>query len=192
MSDLSIPIERALVALGEQLAAEGVEVRLVVVGGAALNLLGVVERTTRDVDVIAIATPIPGGMRLVPPVPMPPILARGIATVARDLQLAPNWMNVAVAGQWQTGLPSGMDGRLSWRQFASLWVGLAGRRDLIAFKVYAAADQTGPDSRHMQDLLALAPTDAELRHAAEWIATQDPTIDHIVTRVIDHVRAHLR
>ena len=36
------------------LAAEGVEVGIVVVGGTALNLLGIVQRTTNDVDVLAI------------------------------------------------------------------------------------------------------------------------------------------
>lgn len=40
-------IERGLVAVGELLAAEGVEVGVVVVGGTALNLLGLVQRTPR-------------------------------------------------------------------------------------------------------------------------------------------------
>ena len=47
-------IERALRAVGELLTAERAEVGIIVVGGTALNLLGIVERTTRDVDVLAI------------------------------------------------------------------------------------------------------------------------------------------
>lgn len=49
---LAREIERVLSALGDQLDA-GAEVSLVLVGGAALALLGVVERATYDVDVIA-------------------------------------------------------------------------------------------------------------------------------------------
>ena len=51
---LPAEIERHLEAVGELLSAEGAEVGIVVVGGTALNLLGVVKRTTRDVDVLAI------------------------------------------------------------------------------------------------------------------------------------------
>jgi len=192
MDHVSVPIERALTALGEQLSAESVELRIVVVGGAALNLLGIVRRTTRDEDVIALATSGPSGMQLQNPDPLPEALTRGIRIVARDLQIPPDWMNSAVAGQWQTGLPAAMEQRLTWRQFGALWVGLAGRADLVALKVYAAADQPGPDSRHMQDLFALAPSEAELAGAATWIETQDPTIGPIVAKVMDHVRAHLR
>ena len=50
---IHLDIEKALDALGELLTAEGTEFGIVVLGGAALNLLGIVERTTRDVDVLA-------------------------------------------------------------------------------------------------------------------------------------------
>ena len=51
----SLDIERALHALGELLALDGIEFGVIVLGGAALNLLGIVERATRDVDVLAIS-----------------------------------------------------------------------------------------------------------------------------------------
>jgi hypothetical protein len=41
-------IEKALRGVGEILASEGLAYAIVVVGGAALNLLGIVERTTTD------------------------------------------------------------------------------------------------------------------------------------------------
>ena len=53
--------------IGELLDAEGARAYVVVVGGAALNLLGVVERPTRDVDVIALGVPETGAMRLTKP-----------------------------------------------------------------------------------------------------------------------------
>lgn len=190
--DTFIPIEPALAALGALLEAEGCEVRVVVVGGAALGLLGVVERPTRDVDVLAIAVERDGVVRLAPPEPLPQALERGILTVARDLALPINWMNAVVASQWKTGLPPGLDAGMQWRRYGGLSVGLPDRLPLVCLKLYAAADQAGPESRHFQDLVALMPAETELARAAVWIETQDPTIGYIVAKVIAHARTQLR
>jgi len=112
--DVTIPIERALSAVGELLAADGQEVRVVLVGGAALNLLGTIERATRDVDVIALGEVSAATVRLVPPESLPPALERAIATVARDLDMPPNWMNTVVASQWRTGLPPRFAEGVEW------------------------------------------------------------------------------
>jgi hypothetical protein len=183
-----LPIERALAAVGELLAADGHEIRIVVVGGAALYLLGVVQRATEDVDVIALGRTADDGITLSTPEPLPPALAQAIARVARDFDLPPKWMNTMVASQWRTGLPPGFEREVIWRRFGGLLVGLPARFTFVCLKLYAAADQTGPESRHFQDLTALAPTAAELEQAAEWIRTQDPTIDGIVAKVVAHVR----
>jgi len=61
---------RLLTALGERLAFERQHVELVVIGGAALTILGFVDRTTRDVDVVAL---LDGGV-LAPAKPLPPPL----------------------------------------------------------------------------------------------------------------------
>jgi hypothetical protein len=187
-------IERGLAAVGEWLASEGVEVGIAVVGGTALNLLGIVERTTSDVDVLAILRREgdPGGT-LVPPEPLPEPLRRAIGRVARDFQLPPDWMNTVVALQWQTGLPPGLEGRLHWKQYGGLRVGLADRVDLIFLKLYAAADSGGPTSVHVQDLLALHPSDRDLEAAAIWVGEQDPTpaFANILVEVMDYVRQRL-
>jgi hypothetical protein len=188
---LSGEIESALGAVGELLAAERADVGIVV-GGTALNLLGIVERTTRDVDVLAVVRgkDQSGGVVLTPPDPLPESLQRAIETVARDLGLAGDWMNTVVGLQWQTGLPPGLERRLHWRQYGGPTVGLVDRYDLIFFKLYAAADSGGPSSVHFQDLLALRPTEGELSAAATWMRGQDPTPDFsaILRQVIDHVR----
>lgn len=100
-------------------------------------------------------------------------------------------MNTTVAGQWQTGMPPGFASRVTWNRHAALWVGVAGRLDLIYLKLYAAADDTGPTSRHFTDLLALRPTAAELEAARAWITrTQDPsptmaaTLERMAARVL--------
>lgn len=189
--DTHFTLDRALGAVGEILERRSQTAAIVVVGGTALNLLGVVDRFTRDVDVIAIATPNPKGApgHIRPPDPLPNALQEAVQTVSRDLRLPADWLNTTVAMQWKTGLPPGFPTRVHWQRHAGLWIGLAGRLDLIHLKLYAAADDVGPQSRHFQDLLALRPTFAELSQARDWIKTQDgsPEMAEIVDQVIAHV-----
>ncbi len=165
-------LEDALRAVGELLKAEGASAAIVVVGGASLSLLGLIGRTTRDVDVIARVRETAPSDRLIPPEPMPEPLVRAIGTVARDFGLPSDWMNTDVALQWRSGLPPGLAEDLVWRQYAALRVGLAGRRSLIALKLFAAVD-SGPEGVHFQDLTRLRPTEKELSEAAVWVRTQD-------------------
>lgn len=190
--DTAFSLDTALHATGELLARRGQAAAIVVVGGTALNLLRVVERATRDVDVIATGTLQRDGppTDIQPPEPLPKALTDAIATVARDLGLPADWMNTTVAGQWQTGLPPGFASRITWNRDAGLWVGVAGRLDLIYLKLYAAADDTGPASRHFADLRALRPTAEELAAARAWISeTQDPTPTMATT--LERITAHV-
>lgn len=188
-------IHDALQRVGELLAADGDPLAIVILGGAALNLLHIVERPTVDVDILAFATPDAGNAPRAesmqpPPVPVPERLRRAAEQVARDLGLPADWLNTGPALQWRTGLPPGLAARVDWRQFAGLWVGLVDRRDLIFFKLFAAADAVGPQSVHFQDLLRLRPTAAELSDAATWVRTQDAAEEF--ARVLDRVVAHCR
>lgn len=128
------------------------------------------------------------------PDPLPEPLRRAAATVARDFELPADWLNTDVAGQWDTGLPPGLEKRVHWRPFLGLEVGIVDRRDLVFFKLYAAADDLGPESVHYQDLLALRPTDRELQAAAEWVRQQDPSpaFAAAVRKVLDHARHDAR
>ncbi len=185
-------IERALKAVGERLAADGESVSVVVLGGAAMNLHGIVQRATTDVDILARVVDDEG--TIAHPDPLPEALHRAAAAVARDLRLRDDWMNTAVAGQWELGLPEGLADRLEWRMYGALRVGLVSRRDLIYFKLYASADQTGPESVHARDLLALLPTRGELAGAAEWVRAQDasPDFHRVVAEVVEYVDGALR
>jgi hypothetical protein len=184
-------IEAALTALGERLAHAQEPCAIVVLGGAALNLLAIVDRPTIDVDVLARANDT-GALR--PPDPLPETLCRAIAAVARDRGLLENWMNTTVADQWRFGLPPGLAERIEWRTFSALRVGIVGRRDLICFKLYASSDQTGPDNVHVRDLLALKPDAEDLEWAAEWVRAQDssPEFQAVVTQVVAYVQDALR
>jgi hypothetical protein len=95
-------IENALQAVGELLAADAHRFGIVVIGGAALSLLGVVDRATRDVDIVAFAKNYGQPENLErPPLPLPPELASAIAQVARDLvALNPADDELAIASRW--------------------------------------------------------------------------------------------
>lgn len=188
----STDAERALDAVGQILQAEGFEFAIVVIGGAALQLLGVVQRTTRDVDVVALGDP-PSANRPSlsdPGDELPDPLLRAREIVAEDFGLDSDWLNLGPALQWKQGLPPGFEGRVRWRRYHSLTVGIADRRDLIAFKLYAAADSAGPSSVHFQDLIALKPSTEEIDWAAGWVRTQDiaPEFRAVLTQAVDHVK----
>jgi len=72
-------------------------------------------------------------------------------------------------------------------------VGLVDRYDLIFFKLFAAADSTGPRSVHYRDLAALRPTAKELSEAADWVRTQDASIEFaaVLEQVLTYARENL-
>lgn len=192
MSSHFLPIEEALEAVGDLLRAQGETASVVIVGGAAMNLLGIVDRTTSDVDVIARAFHDQDGLlHLSPAEPFPESLRAAIRTVARDFDLPDDWMNAEVGAQWVQGLPPWIQNDIEWRRYGGLDVGLVGRRTLVALKLFASVD-SGPASVHVQDLLALTPTDDELEESRSWVTMQDayPGFTAMISQVIEHVRRH--
>lgn len=162
--------EGLLAALGEQLAAAQERFEIVVIGGSALLALGVVERATRDVDIVALRS----GSELRNPAPLPEALQVARDRVARDFSLPEDWLNTGPADLLDLGLPEGFIDRLETRPCGDyLTVHFASRLDQIHFKLYAAVDQ-GP-GKHSEDLEALAPTHEELLQAARWSRTHDPS-----------------
>jgi hypothetical protein len=85
MSDIASKdaADRLFVALGEQLAAAGERYELVVIGGSGLLALGIIERSTRDVDLLAVRS----GDELDSAEPLPKKLATARDRVARDFSL---------------------------------------------------------------------------------------------------------
>lgn len=171
-------LERALRLLAARLdLAETVPVRLVVCGGSALIALGLIVRTTQDVDVVALMD---SNCRLLSPVPLPEFLIKAAKEVARDLGFVENWLNNGpsrdAGGLFQLGLPEGIVDRLEERTYGPrLTAFFVGRFDQIHFKLYAAADRS--DGTHLNDLLLLEPSDAEMEAAARWAMTHDVSPD---------------
>jgi hypothetical protein len=168
-------IEKILSALGEILDAGGISIpELVVCGGSALNVLGLVQRTTKDVDVVAFAERNAQGLVvLLKAEPFPAGLAEAAKKVARDFNLPNNWLNAGPTSTLDFGFPVRLMNRVETRRYGKrLTIHFLGRYDQICFKLYAAVDDGGP-GKHLSDLGALKPNAKELLEAAEWSITHD-------------------
>lgn len=162
--------DRLLFALGEQLEAQGAQLDLVVVGGSALLAVGLISRSTRDVDVLALLRK----DRLVDPRPLPEALEVARDRVARDFGLPTSWLNSGPADLLDFGLPDGFVDRLERRDYGTaLRAHFASRFDQIHLKLYAMAD--GLSGKHEADLRDLQPAEEELLTAARWTLTHDPS-----------------
>ena len=158
---------------GRLMLAGAPPVHLVVCGGAAMIATGLLRRTTRDVDIVAMLDD--GGRRLVAPVPLPDYLVKAAGEVSEVLGLPTEWLNNGpsrdAGGLFQMGLPEGLQARLHSREYGTrLTVWFIDRLDQVHFKLYAAVDRGG---YHVADLDALRPTVEELRQAARWALTHD-------------------
>lgn len=162
--------DRLLSALDRRLSLVGERLELVVIGGAALIALGLVERATRDVAVVALLF----DGSLVSATPLPPAVVEARDRVAADFGLDEQWLNSGPTELLRWGLPEGFVGRLTSRSYGEgLTAHFASRFDQIHFKLYALVDQ-GP-GRHEADLLALSPERDELLAAAHWARSHDPS-----------------
>lgn len=163
-------LEEALETLGEVLAEQGRHAELAVIGGGSLLLSQLLERPTKDLDVVALV--VAGQYRRAHP--FPDFLAAAVRDVADATGLAPNWLNPGPTNLLDFGLPLGFEQRATRRRFGGLTLHVASRKDQICFKLYASVDQ-GPQSKHAKDLEKLRPSPEELRWAGEWCQTQDPS-----------------
>jgi hypothetical protein len=146
------------------LAERGLRFEAVVIGGTALNLLGIVRRTTRDCDVLHPA--IPDSIA---------VAAREFAAVRRRAgdSLQDDWLNNGPA-RLVDDLPSGWQQRLivAFEGKAILLRSL-GRLDLLRSKLFGLCDR----ARDLGDCVALAPTHDELDAITPWLIEQDGNPD---------------
>jgi len=158
----------ALELLENRLAkANSEKIELVVCGGSALITMKLVSRTTKDIDIVARIA----NNKLIDPDPLPEVLVKSAAAVTQNLDLPPDWLNTGPADLFKMGLPVGFQSRLEPKQIGELLtVYFISRLDQIHFKLYASVDRGG---YHIEDLLALNPTDDELLNAANWCFTHD-------------------
>lgn len=145
-------------------------IELLVCGGAALLVLGLTDRATQDVDVLALIE----DQEDVAAKPLPDFLQRAVERVARDRGLPAEWLNSGPADMQQWGLPRGCLERATRIQYGEfLAISYLDRLDQIHLKLYATVDQG--DGKHLSDLQALEPNTAEIELAAEWCQQHDPS-----------------
>jgi len=153
-----------LEAFDRYLAERQLELEAVVIGGTALNLLGVLQRPTRDCDVLH------------PAIPAEVLsAARAFAAEARAAggDLKDDWLNNGPADLVRQ-LPSGWENQVQ-HVFSGQALRLTslGREDLLRSKLFALCDR-GLD---LPDCVALAPTKDELTLILPWLELQDANPD---------------
>ena len=161
-------LEMAFESVAIRLRENGADpIEIVVCGGTALILTGMVPRTTKDVDIVALAKS--GVLRS--PDPLPDDLRKAAAEAAEDIDLPANWLNNGPSrgegGLFQMGLPAGLAERLHSRHYGvHLTVHFIDRLDQIHFKLYAAVDRGG---YHIEDLRALDRTPAKSKRLRDGL-----------------------
>lgn len=138
----------------------GLRFEAVVIGGAALGLMGITERQTRDFDILAPE--------------LPPAIARAAQEFAQaqrgtGIELLDEWLNNGPA-QLGDVLPVGWRTRLQpVFEGHALVLHTLGRLDLLGTKLFALCDR-GTD---FADCVALAPSPGELAATLPWLEQQD-------------------
>ena len=144
--------------LDKELSRLGEKRSLIICGGGALIAMKIIERHTRDVDVIAPA--------------IDSVLKKLAVEVGKEFGLSENWLNNG---------PSSLSRDLStgWQQrtvpvFAgkALELRALGRRDLLATKLYALCDREDD----LYDVLRLKPTREELDALFPWVLERDGSL----------------
>ncbi|MEO8179705.1 MAG: DUF6036 family nucleotidyltransferase [Deltaproteobacteria bacterium] len=142
------------------LEARGLRLDAIVVGGSALVLIGIVDRPTRDVDILH------------------PDLPSQIADASRAFALEMRRRGIELADTWLNNGPSSLSKLLpdGWRHRTqpaffgrALVLETLGRADLLKTKLFALCDR-GTD---LADCIAFSPTAEELEEAMPWVALQD-------------------
>lgn len=164
----------------EFLAQKEITFKAIVIGGAALNLMGVIVRETHDVDFLD------------PEIPEDVKRASvEFALKNKSLKLNPaEWINNGPASL-KRDLP------LGWRdnlqvifKGEALTLFTLGRLNLLRTKLYAYADR-GTDYK---DCIALAPTLKELNDCKEWVIKGDASdlwperVEEIYSRLIKDLK----
>ena len=166
-------------------------VELVSCGGASLNLMGLVSRSTSDVDIICVAeVRAKGNVHLLAGTTLPARLTELIAEVGRELGLKEEWLNFGPAPLMDFGLPHGLETRLKRKTYGRcLALQVIGRFDQIHLKLYAAMDPKTRIETHLGDLMDLEPTEAEAWAAVDWLLKRKTSADfrRKLKRVLDRI-----
>lgn len=137
-------------------------------GASALCVLGLLSRSTMDVDVLGLVV---RDRDLNPCEVFPVEMERAIANAGLELGLADDWFNGSASRLLERGVPKGTLERSSAhrRTFGPcLTVRFLDRKDQVALKLFAAMDSID-GMRHLKDLEEITPEAGEISHALTWM-----------------------
>jgi hypothetical protein len=144
-----------------------------------LNLMGLVSRSTSDVDILCAAQVVAKGkVRLLPGTTLPSRFADLVAEVGHELGIKEEWLNFGPAPLLDFGLPPGLETRLKRKSYGRcLALHVISRLDQIHLKLYATMDPKTRIEIHLGDLMDLEPTKAEARAAVDWLLNRKTSAD---------------
>ncbi len=152
-------------------------VELVSCGGASLNLLGLVSRSTGDVDIIC-AVRVENGQARLMSTTLPNKFYDLVGEVGHELGINETWLNFGPAPLLDFGLPAGLENRLKRKKYGPcLALHIISRFDQIHLKLYAALHPNTRIETHVGDLMDLEPTKVEARAAVDWLLSRKTSAD---------------
>ena len=141
------------------LSKKGLKFESIIIGGAALLTMGIINRATRDVDCLD-------------PKIDEEVKAASIE-FAHQEEIDENWLNNGPE-DLKSDLPADWKERvieIYKGESITLWT--LGRIDLLRTKLYAYCDR----QQDLQDCILLAPTEEELKEITPWLVERDANPD---------------
>jgi hypothetical protein len=161
-TDTTVDARKTIPAFDAYLAERGLTFRATIVGGAALQLLGLIGRPTKDCDVLD--PNLPDAIRQA---------ADDFAKLHEEEQLEQGWLNNGPASLVPS-LPPTWSARLHpLYSGAALELLTLSREDLLRSKLFALVDR----NIDLPDCIALHPTRSELHELLPWLDQQDSNDD---------------
>ena len=185
-------IDKALKRLNSRMVyGEVAPVEIVVCGGAALIVNKLVSRSTRDVDIVALAHSRGANVELSREKLLPEEIRRLVAEIGIELGIREDWLNFGPSRLLKFGLPAGLTTRLKKKSYGPcLTVHFISRLDQVHFKIFAAMDPK-QGTRHLSDLLDLEPTKLEVNAAVSWLLGRavgaSPQFKATLRQVLDRI-----
>lgn len=157
-------------ALGTALEQQGAEpVDIVVCGGMALILQGIVDRRTRDIDALGLVVEENGVLVLRKPF-MGPDFQAAVERIGTVYGEGKHWLSFAARILHDTKLPDDLIERAEMRRYGTrLKVRLCSRYDMIHLKMWGAVNR---GARDIEDLVEIRTTEAEAGAAAAWCLSE--------------------
>jgi len=152
-------MKKVILEFDKYLTSKALNFEAIIIGGAALNILDISSRKTKDVD--CLDPTIPKEIKNA---------SKEFAKQRIDLEIGIDWLNNGPESL-KTDLPNGW--RLRTRPLykgQALHLDVLGRSDLLKSKFFAYCDRTVPD---FEDLKNLKPTIQELLEGIDWVKERD-------------------